>query len=197
MFLDKYKSCNKITFKQYKIDDSRNLFLLEELHKIIVDFHRMGETLILTGSIALFLKYNKIYRTFKDIDLLIKNSKTEKIKYLNYFNKKYLLSFNAEFFSSAREYLQYSLSDDKNNILSLHSLDTKIQVDLAPIIRDEGNLSLEYLSLEYLSVKDKFHVENIKVGCVLPLKYYDKAFSYERIVDNDDLEFYNKYILNN
>jgi hypothetical protein len=203
-FIEKYKNCEKINFHDFKIDDERNKRILNKLSEIIVDFNKLNETITVTGGIALFLKYNKIYRSFKDIDLLIPNDSKTKFKYLNYFNNKFLIRPNQNKFDSIQEYLQFFIKYNnyhKSNkysefdylILSLFSIDLKLQIDLIPYSSIDIKVNKEYTSY------DTFNC--IKYGYRLPLKYIDHRYSPNqtlptRDIDKIDIKFYEKYLKN-
>jgi hypothetical protein len=197
-FIEKYKNCEKINFHDFKIDHERNKRILNKLSEIIVDFNKLNETIIVTGGVALFLKYNKIYRSFKDIDLLINNEPKTKLKYLTYFNNKFLIRLNQEKFKSMKEYLSFYLKYNKQNkiqkfsesdflVLSLISKDLQFQVDLIPFIIDV-QMNNSYKSY------DEFN--GIKYEYVMPSKYIDYKYSFGRDVDKIDIEFYEKYLKN-
>ena len=197
-FIEKYENCEKINFYDFKIDDAKNKRILNKLSEIIIDFNKLNETITVTGGVALFLKYNKIYRSFKDIDLLITNNPKTKLKYLNYFNNKFLIRLNREKFKSVNEYLIYYLFYNKQNkiqrfseseflVLSLFSEDLQFQVDLIPFIID-AQMNSSYKSY------DKFN--GIKYEYVLSSKYIDYKYSFGRNIDKIDIEFYEKYLKN-
>jgi hypothetical protein len=196
-FLEKYENCEKINFHDFEIDHENNKRILNKLSEIIIDFNKLNETIFVTGGVANFLKYNKIYRSFKDIDLLISNNRETKLKYLNYFNNKLLVRKNTKF-DSLKEYLKFFLIYDKQNkiqkfseseflVVSLFSEDLQIQIDLIPFIID-AQMNNSHKSC------DEFN--GIKYEYVMSSKYIDYKYSFDRDIDKIDIEFYEKYLKN-
>jgi hypothetical protein len=198
-FLEKYENCEKINFNQFEINDDNNRLILNKLSELILDFDSLNETITVVGGIGLFLKYNKIYRSFKDVDLLIPNNVKTKLKYLNYFNNKLLVRKNGAKFDSLKEYLQFFLKYDNNNkvskysefeclTLSLFPEDLSYQIDLIPFSSIDTKIQSLY------TFYDTFN--NIRYGYRIPLKYIDYRYSYNRDIDKIDIEFYEKYLKN-
>lgn len=70
MFLDYYK-IKKINFRGESIDHDFNVKILKSFEKIYTKAQEKNLYMTVTGGLGSCLLYKKIYRTIKDIDLLI------------------------------------------------------------------------------------------------------------------------------
>ncbi len=183
-FLNQYNECKKIHYKNYYINDKKNILILKKLSEIIIGLNKLNIYITLTGSIALFLKFNTIYRSFKDIDLILPSCKFTKLQYLKFFDQKVSVSGPVSF-SCIREYINHFLLDNNEHIMSLYSIPDGQQIDLIPKI-----------PVNNLYVSTATH-KNIEYKYILPSKYIDVKYSYGRDQDKDDINFYNKYLKNN
>jgi len=157
-------------FKDYEIDHKKNneiFLILQECCEILltnnIDF-------LVTGSWALFLHTQKIYRTIGDIDFVIKNP-------LN-MNQIYLMSkYN---FILNNNKIGINILYKKNNRVEFHFMPLKYN----SLINNSKKINFNNLNINLVSIKDIFlckKLQNIK---------YDNI----KQKDIDDLEYYSKYV---
>lgn len=78
MILD-YNSIEKIQFKNYKIDDIHNMEVIKQFQEFADTCFASNKYFIVTGSIAMLMNFNKIYRDIKDIDIFFKYQDFDRI----------------------------------------------------------------------------------------------------------------------
>lgn len=71
MIID-YDSIEKVKFKDYKLDNINNIKIFNQLNEFAKECFNRNKYFTLTGSFAMILNFNKIYRDIKDIDLYFK-----------------------------------------------------------------------------------------------------------------------------
>jgi hypothetical protein len=95
MIFEKYYSeIEKVNFENYNIDDKHNLFVLENLEKLIRIFNKSKINFIISGNIAWIFLYKKMYRNIGDIDIVIPDTDIHKIMDIIYLNKYELIFKN-------------------------------------------------------------------------------------------------------
>jgi len=67
-----YDSIEKIKFKDYELNDNNNIEIINKVNEFAKICFSKNVYFILTGSIAMLLNFNKIYRDIKDIDIFFK-----------------------------------------------------------------------------------------------------------------------------
>ena len=67
-----YDSIEKIKFKNYELNDNYNIELINQFQEFAETCFKKNKYFIITGSIAMLMNFNKIYRDLKDIDVFFK-----------------------------------------------------------------------------------------------------------------------------
>jgi hypothetical protein len=144
-----YLSSTKISYKDYNIDDKINICIIEDLQKLTVTFKKRGLPFVVTGSLSLFIHHNIVYRTFKDIDLIIKNKNNLEMYVRCLTEEGYTVCAYQGY--SLKETLKYYL-DGRHNIFYFYSHQKFYYLDLIynPCIdRKCYTKGFENFSLEY------------------------------------------------
>jgi hypothetical protein len=168
----------KIKYKNYEIDDIKNLFIFDNLFEIQKLSNLSGLDYIATGSCAIVLHSNKIYRSLNDLDLVI-NIK-DLYQWINIINKIY----NFNFIGEPVEYFEYCLNEDR--LLSFSHKKNKMNLDICVVSDNHPWNPKKILNKE---------INDYKYNYCLPLKMKktNKSF-YNRDIDSDDMDFYSEFL---
>jgi hypothetical protein len=157
-------------FKDYEIDVNHNNKIFSIFDECIEILLENNIDFLVTGSLALFLHTQKIYRTIGDIDFVIKNP-------LN-MDQIYLMSKHNFILNNNK--IGINILYKKNNRVEFHFLPLKYN----SLINNSKKINFNNLNISLVSIKDIFlckKLQNIK---------YDNI----KQKDIDDIEFYSRYI---
>jgi hypothetical protein len=165
-----YNNLEIIPFKNYEINHNQNINNLILLEKIWTDTQKLNLPFIVTGSIGFILKYNKIYRTIGDIDLLI----------------------NLENLNDWKLYFIKNLNFSEKWIRELAQLENLYGIHRYESLKDK-NLSVDLIIDHNIKNYETICIGNYKLNYTLP-KYSNAKYFFNRSEDYDDLDFFNKFI---
>jgi len=169
MNLINYNYFEKCEFKDYKIDDKRNEQILNLFQEFVLDTKDSGITYQLTGSLALAFLTGKIYRTWRDVDIL-----TDEVNFIDILNS---LPVNK---------WMYTIFDR----FHLKILNCKYSPKLKLEILIPSDFDIQYETVLF-EVKNQIFIPIIKPQNILQWK---RTIKNERSTDIDDIEFYSKII---
>jgi hypothetical protein len=193
-----YTNVEKIQFKNYEVNDKVNLELLFLIEDLYNRFKSKKIEVIFTGSWAFIFHFQKIYRTLKDIDLIVLKENYVNLLH-NLLDFEYIYPENPEnFFSCFPKTKQYGFYKESSPINHLKwSIQTKGDQP-NKLIQKNTNLNIEVIIGDY--TKDE--ILNVEIGPLLIkyrlpykfLKLNDPIYSYGRQKDQDDNQFYSQYL---
>jgi hypothetical protein len=181
--LNFYRNLEKVSFKNYIIDDNKNLNLLFVLYQLHEKLSAHDLDFKITGVWALILESKKIYRTVNDLDIIIlqKNFK----KYLEVLKNDFLFLSDPNL--DPKEFLIKSLNKKTTKLFRFRNIEYQNILDL--ILTQNIDNRLTKVS----------NISNFKIKYRLPLKFLmpsNSDYFYKRNIDSDDNEFYSRYIKN-
>lgn len=164
-----YNKFEFISYKNYEIDHDINKNLLKTLNEF-AEIIKKNPNLnyYLSGSICLSFLTNKIYRTWKDIDIIIEKNKMWEWIHLFSSNEWYYHDYNKY---HTKIYHKYN-----DNYIELLSE------------RD----SLFFYKKKYLNITN---FDNLKIGSTKPMFFWKKNIrKTKNQKDEDDENFYKQYL---
>lgn len=180
MFLD-YSKIEKIKFHNQEIDHNFNINIFKTFEKLYHKAKEKNLDFILSGGLGSCLLYKKIYRTIKDIDILI--MPRDVTKWFEIFVQGYDFCFEEHYVNNPSQRLRDFFN---NQIKSLVFMD------------DEYKCKIEIINV--LKTRDASH--SIIIENDHPIKIKNQYFSYRnkltfgREKDFVDWEFFQNYLNN-
>jgi hypothetical protein len=179
-----YSSLTKIKYKDYTIDDQFNLKLLKELDIVTTLFIENNIEYYITGAFSLIFYTGKIYRTIKDVDILVNLKDIKQLFSILDENYSYYpypkTNTLANFFKSK------ILKEDPFRFKNKNDLSIKLEIffDKKPIFSGRNKV---------FSKK----INNNELKYLIPNKFFDESYPssrYSRQKDIDDIVFYSRFL---
>jgi hypothetical protein len=178
MFLD-YSKIEKINFRGENIDHDFNVKILKSFEKIYTKAQEKNLHMTVTGGLGSCLLYKKIYRTIKDIDLLI--IPREITKWFEIFIDGYDFCFEEEYARNPSQRLEDFFNEKIN---SLVFMDTGFQCKIEIINIKKSKV------VEIVQINENGNLIKIKT----PLFSYQNKLRFGRDKDLTDWAFFEKYL---
>jgi hypothetical protein len=164
-------------YKNYEIDKGYNFRILSNLYEIDKIAYENNLNYFITGSCALVLSSDEIYRTIQDIDIVVHiNELPLWIEALKNVYDYYYLSDPLEFF-------KYCLDNDR--LLPFIHKENKLKLEIAPV-------NDNYMFNTPIYEKQIYH-NTYRLILPLKMKKNEKYF-YGRERDKDDIDFYSSLV---
>ena len=167
-------------YKNYYINKNHNLLIFNNLFEIDSIARNFNLKYFTTGSCALILDTDIIYRDIQDIDIVIHR------KTLRAWVQALKNTYDYYYLGDPLEFFKYCLNNKR--LLPFAHKKNGLKLELA-VVDDDYFLNIE--------IRKKFILTNI-YEYILPLKMQKiKEYSYQRQRDEDDINFYSRHINKN
>lgn len=177
------KEVQKFKYKDYVIDEYKHQILFDVLYKLIHAANKNNLPCYLTGSISILFQFKKIYRTMKDIDLVIK--KEDFVKWA-----KIIRSIDTGYYLFFYEDTSKEAIENWNN---------------SKILVEKRSISFKHLympSIDFINTTEKYQIKMMKsiqipptieldgitIDYIPSIKYTD-VIHFHRPIDQEDIEF--------
>jgi hypothetical protein len=166
----------KVKYKDYEINNEKNLLLFDNLNQIQELSQKLKMYYVISGSWALVLHTDTIYRTIQDIDIIID------IKNLQKWMTSLIDIYDFYYIGNPVEFFEYCINNYR----------------LLPFIHKQNKMKLEISVVNdkhpWNKYQNFFYTKKINSNLYtysLPLKTQKaEGFFYNRPRDIDDLDFY-------
>ena len=170
------KEVQKFKYKHYIIDEYRHQILFDILYRLIKDANENNLKYFLTGSVSSMFQFKKLYKTIKDIDLIIKKEDLPKwLNIIRSIDNGYYLFFYEKSSKEAIQNWNNSLKLIEKRIISFKHL-SKCFIDL---IHYDGNIT---------HMSQNIKIDNLYINYLPSLKFIEKI-PFHRPIDDQDIEF--------
>jgi len=149
----------KVKYRNYAIDNDKNIKIFNTVYYILQKSIQRNLRCLFTGSIAAIFQFKKIYKTIKDIDLMIE--KKDLIEWMNIINSikqdcgSYVLYFSEETHFKAIENWNKQTKKDRP-CLTFTNYCSGITIDLSHLDEDHlKKINIDDINIEY-SPSEKF-----------------------------------------
>ena len=158
--IDYNEHFEKVSYKNYIIDDIHNLKIIETLNNFIEITSKYNLSYILTGSLALSVVSKKVFRTWKDVDVVMDmNNIIDCMRIFHNQNHEWMV----------RNY--------NYKIIKLTNIKTNIDIEI-----------VNYLDLPKVYIEKTINNTTLKVSTIDNI-FYGKI-SRSNLQDMEDFKFY-------
>jgi hypothetical protein len=156
---------DKIHYKDYKIDDKHNLKIIETFNDFNEFVSKSNLSYLLTGSLALSILSKKIFRTWKDIDIVID---------INYITD-WLSIFQNQ---------NWQIINDNFTILQIKNIKTNINIEICNYLshsKDYTEKNINNINIKIISTDDIFYAKfkNFNNKDIEDFKFFRRFLSFK------------------
>jgi len=157
---------DKIQYKDYRIDDKHNLKIIETFNDFNEFILKSNLSYLLTGSLALSILSKKIFRTWKDIDIVID---------INYITD-WLSIFQNE---------NWQIINDNFTILQIKNIKTNINIEICNYLSH---------SKDYTETGTEKNINNINIKISSIDDIFYAKFKNFNDKDIEDFKFFRRFL---
>jgi len=173
------QNIHHIKYKNYIINNKKNIIVLNILYKLLTFAQEKKLSCFLSGSLSSMFQFKKIYRTIKDVDLIIKKEELpEWVNLLLTIDSGYFLFFYEKTLEEAIDNWMKSETNPIKRVISFKNKNKNTcSVDFIHFDNNIGHL------------KQEIKIENLTINYLPSIKLIKKLEPTHRPIDYEDMRF--------
>lgn len=173
------ENVGQIKYKNYIINNKKNKIVFDILYKLLLLSEANNLSYYLSGSISSLFQFKKIYRTVKDIDLIIKKEDLTKwVDLILSIDNGYYPFFYEKTFEEAVTNWVNSENNPIKRVISFKN-------------RNKNTCSIDFIHFDnnISHLKQTIQIENLNINYLPSIKLIKKLESTHRLIDYEDMRF--------
>lgn len=173
------QNISHIQYKNYSINKRKNEIVLNILYKLLTIAKEKQLSYFLSGSLSSMFQFKKIYRTIKDIDLIInKEDLMQWIKLILLIDSGYFPFFYEQSLEEAIENWANSANNPVKRVISFKN-------------KNKNTCSIDFIHFDNNigHLKQKIVIDDVTINYLPSIKLIKKLEPTHRPIDYEDMRF--------